>query len=149
MSAYPYAKILGFLLYLVVAYTLTSRILLVFSQLICRTYAACKAASCVLNYLSQHPAVCIGYSCSRLDLHVYTDLEWGSDKDTRATIGILILMAAGSRSFSRSLLCPLWRLNILSTSMLSRISSRPVSCLRTSTWSAQDQLRCSSTISFL
>ena len=41
----------------------------------CPTYASCKAASHVLNYLSQHPAVCIRYSGSSLDLHVSSDSD--------------------------------------------------------------------------
>ena len=54
------------------------------------------AASRVMNYLSQHPDVCIIYSGSRLDLHMYTDPDWGSDKDTRrSTTGALIKMAGG------------------------------------------------------
>ena len=36
--------------------------------------------------------MCITYSSSRLDLHVYSDLDWGSDKDTS---GVLIMMAGG------------------------------------------------------
>ena len=63
---------------------------------ICSTYASCKAASRFFNYLSQHPAVCIKYSGSSLDLHVYSDSDWGSDKDTRlSTSGVLIMMAGG------------------------------------------------------
>ena len=59
-------------------------------------YASCKAASRVLNNLSQHPAVCIRYSGSSLDLHVYSDSDWGSDNDTRrSTSGVLIMMAGG------------------------------------------------------
>ena len=55
-----------------------------------------KAASRVLNYLSQHPAVCIRYSGNSLDLHVYSDSDWGSNKDTRrSTSGVLIMMAGG------------------------------------------------------
>ena len=62
----------------------------------CPTYASCKAASRVLNYLSQHPAVCVRYSGSSLDLHVYSDSDWGSNKDTRrSTSGVLIMAADG------------------------------------------------------
>ena len=78
-------------------YVLTYHMLLVYaSHLKCLTYASCKAALLVLNYLSQHPAVCIRYSGSSLDLHVYSDSDWGSDKDTRwSTSGVLIKMAGG------------------------------------------------------
>ena len=40
--------------------------------------------------------LCIRYSGIRLDLHVYSDLDWGSDKDIRrSTSGVLIKMAGG------------------------------------------------------
>ena len=55
-----------------------------------------KAASSVLNYLSQHPALCIRYSGSSLDLHVYSNSDWDSDKNTlRSTSDVLIKMAGG------------------------------------------------------
>ena len=38
----------------------------------------------------------IRYSGSSLDLHVYSDSDWGSDKDTRRSAsGVLIIMMAG------------------------------------------------------
>jgi hypothetical protein len=46
----------------------------------CPTYASCKAACRVLNNLSHHPAIGICYSGSQLNLHAYTDSDWGSDK---------------------------------------------------------------------
>ncbi len=62
----------------------------------CPTYAACKAACRVLNYLSHHPAISIRYSGRSLDLHAYTDSDWASDKDTRrSTSGVIVIMARG------------------------------------------------------
>ena len=56
----------------------------------------CKAACRVLNYLSHHPSTGITYSGCKLDLHLYTDSDWASDKDTRrSTSGFVVLMAGG------------------------------------------------------
>ena len=98
VSAYPYTEIVGSLLYLAVVSRLhvSYAVGVLTGHLKCPTYASCKAASRVLNYLSKHPAVCIRYSGSSLDLYVYCDSDWGSDKDTRrSTSGVLIMMAGG------------------------------------------------------
>ena len=98
VSVYPYAEIVGSLLYLAVVSRpdISYAVGVLTRHLKCPTYASCKAASRVLNYLSQHSAVCIRYSGSSLDLHVYSDSDWGSDKDTRrSTSGVLIMMAGG------------------------------------------------------
>ena len=60
------------------------------------TYASsCKAASRVLNYFPQHLAVCNNISSSRLDLHVYTDSDWGSDENNQqSTTGVLNKMTS-------------------------------------------------------
>ena len=61
VSAYPYAEIVGSLLYLAVVSRpdISYAVGVLTRHLKCPTYASCKAASRVLNYLSQHPAVCI------------------------------------------------------------------------------------------
>ena len=60
------------------------------------TYASCKAACRVLNYLAHHPNYAITYCGDKLNLHVYTDSDWASDKDTRrSTSGFIVLMAGG------------------------------------------------------
>ena len=99
VSAYPYAEIVGSLLYFAVVSRpdISYAVGVLTRHLKCPTYASCKAASRVLTYLSQHPAVCIRYSDSTLDLHVYcNNNRWGGDKDTRQpTSGVLIMMAGG------------------------------------------------------
>ena len=98
VDAFPYAEIVGSLLYLAVV----TRIDIMFAvsvltrHLKCPTYAACKAACRVLNYLSHHPAHAIRYHGSVLDLHVYTDSDWASDKDTRrSTSGFVVCLGGG------------------------------------------------------
>ena len=77
VSVYPYAEIVDSLLYLAVdsCPDISYAVGVLTRHLKCPTYASCKAASRVLNYLSQHPAVCIRYSGSSLDLHVHSDSD--------------------------------------------------------------------------
>ena len=64
VSAYPYAEVVGSLLYLAVVSRpdISYAVGVLTRYLKFPTYSSCKAASRVLNYLSQHPAVCIRYS---------------------------------------------------------------------------------------
>ena len=98
VDSFPYGAIVGSLLYLAVV----TRIDIMFAvgvlthHLKCPTFAACKAACRVLNYLSHHPAIPIRYSGRSLDLHAFTDSDWASDKDTRrSTSGVIVMMARG------------------------------------------------------
>jgi hypothetical protein len=98
VDSFPYSAIVGSLLYLAVV----SRPDICFAvgvlthHLKSPTYASCKAACRVLNYLSHHPRVSIVYAGSTLDLHAYTDSDWGSDRDTRrSTSGGIVIMAGG------------------------------------------------------
>ena len=90
--------IVGSLLYLAVVTRLDimSAVGVLTHHLKCPTYAACKAACRVLNYLSHHPAIPIRYSGRSLNLHAFTDSDWASDKDTRrSTSGGIVMMAGG------------------------------------------------------
>ena len=93
---FPYAAIVGSLLYLAVVTRpdIMFAVGVLTHHLKSPTYASCKAVCRVLNYLSHHPAVALCYAGSKLDLHVYTDSDWGSDKDTRrSTSGVVVIMA--------------------------------------------------------
>ena len=77
VSIYPYAEIVDSLLYLgiVSRRDISYAVGDLARHLKCLTYASCTTASRVLNYLSQHPAVCFGYLGSKLDFHGYTDSD--------------------------------------------------------------------------
>ena len=50
----------------------------------------------MLNDLSQHAAASITYSGSKMDMHVYTDSDWSSGRNTRrSTSGYVVCMAGG------------------------------------------------------
>jgi hypothetical protein len=98
VKEFPYSAIVGSLLYLAVVTRpdIMHAVGVLTHHLKSPTYASCKAACRVLNYLSHHPAVSICYSGSKLDLHAYSDSDWGSDRDTRrSTSGVVIIMAGG------------------------------------------------------
>ena len=95
---FPYPAIVGSLLYLAVVTRpdIMFAVGVLTHHLKSPTYASCKAACRVLNYLSHHPAISICYSGTALNLHVYTDSDWASDRDTRrSTSGGIVIMAGG------------------------------------------------------
>jgi hypothetical protein len=95
---FPYAEIVGSLLYVAVVTRLDIMyaVSVLTRHLKHPTYDACKAACRVLNYLSNSRSKGIRYHGSKLCLHAYTDSDWGSDKDTRrSTSGTIVLMAGG------------------------------------------------------
>ena len=56
----------------------------------------CKGACRVLTYLSHHVAMSIIYSGSKIDMHVYTNNDRGSDRDTgSSTFGYVVCLAGG------------------------------------------------------
>jgi len=98
VDTFPYAEIVGSVLYLAVVSRpdIMYAVGVLTRHLKSPTYASCKAACRLLNYLSTNPAVGIRYTGTTLALHVYTDSDWGSDKDTRrSTSGFVVLMAGG------------------------------------------------------
>ena len=84
VDSFPYSEIVGSLLYLAVVTRLDimHAVGVLTHHLKSPTYASCKAACRVLNYLSHHPALSLCYSGSALNLQAYTDSDWGSDRDT-------------------------------------------------------------------
>jgi hypothetical protein len=97
-KSFPYPAIVGSLLYLAVVTRpdIMFAVGVLTHHLKSPTYASCKAACRVLNYLSHHPAISICYSGTALNLHVYTDSDWASDRDTRrSTSGGIVIMAGG------------------------------------------------------
>lgn len=98
VAEFPYSAIVGSLLYLAVVTRpdIMFAVGVLTRHLKSPTYASCKAACRVLNYLSHHPANAIKYCGCKLRLHVYTDSDWGSDRDTRrSTSGFIVMMASG------------------------------------------------------
>jgi len=98
IESFPYSELVGALLYLAVVTRpdIMFAVGVLTHHLKSPTYASCKAACRVLNYLSHHPAIAICYSGRTLNLHAFTDSDWGSDKDTRrSTSGGIVLMAGG------------------------------------------------------
>ena len=98
VDTFPYSAIVGSLLYLAVVTRpdIIHAVGVLTHHLKAPTYASCKAACRVLNYLSHHPAIALCYSGDALNLHAYTDSDWGSDKDTRrSTSGGIVIMAGG------------------------------------------------------
>ena len=94
--SFPYPAIVGSLLYLAVVTRpdIMFAVGVLTHHLKSPTYASCKAACRVLNYQSHHPAISICYSGTALNLHVYTDSDWASDRDTRrSTSGGIVIMA--------------------------------------------------------
>ena len=96
VEAFPYSALVGSLLYLAVV----TRIDIMYAvgvltrHLKAPTYASCKAACRVLNYLSSNRSKCLRYRGSKIHLHAFTDSDWASDKDTRrSTSGNIVLMA--------------------------------------------------------
>jgi hypothetical protein len=68
------------------------------------TYEACIAASRLLVYLKKSKKTGLFYSCSSLNLHVYSDSDWASDLDTRrSTSGYVVMMAGGPISWMSKL----------------------------------------------
>jgi hypothetical protein len=98
VNNFPYAEIVGSLLYIAVVTRLDIMyaVSVLTRHLKFPTYDACKAACRVLNYLSNSRNKGIRYHGTKLQLHVYTDSDWGSDKDTRrSTSGFIVMMAGG------------------------------------------------------
>jgi hypothetical protein len=98
VDSFPYPALVGALLYLAVVTRpdIMFAVGVLTHHLKCPTYASCKAACRVLNYLSHHSAIGICYSGSQLNLQAYTDSDWGSDKDTkRSTSGFIVVKAGG------------------------------------------------------
>lgn len=98
VDSFPYGAIVGSLLYLAVVTRpdIMFAVGVLTHHLQSPTYAACKAACRVFNYLMHHPAIPICYSGQSLNLHAFTDSDWASDKDTRrSTSGGIVMMAGG------------------------------------------------------
>jgi hypothetical protein len=98
VESFPYPAIVGSLLYLAVVTRpdVMFAVGVLTHHLKSPTYASCKAACRVLYYLSHHPAISICYPGTALNLHVYTDSDWASDRDTRrSTSGGIVIMAGG------------------------------------------------------
>lgn len=98
VDTFPYAEIVGSVLYLacVSRPDIMYAVGVLTRHLKSPTYLSCKAAVHLLKYLSTHPNVGISYSGNVLGLHVFTDSDWASDKDTRrSTSGIVVIMAGG------------------------------------------------------
>jgi len=98
IDGFPYSAIVGSLLYLAVVTRpdIMFAVGVLTRHLKSPSYASCKAACRVLNYLSRHPANAIKYSGCKLRVHVYTDSDWASDRDTRrSTSGYVVMMAGG------------------------------------------------------
>jgi hypothetical protein len=136
VESFPYPALVDALLFL----TAVTRPDIMFAvgvlthHLKCPTYASFKAACRVLIYLLHHPAIGICYSGSQLNLHAYTDSDWGSDKDTRrSTLGVILVMAGGLVNWI-SKLQPIvavshpWRPNTLPVSSVYRIWCESVYC---------------------
>jgi hypothetical protein len=85
VESFPYPALVGALLCLAVVTRpdIMYAVGVLTHHLKCPTYASCKVACRVLNYLLHHPAIAICYSGSKFNLHAYTDSDWGSDRDTR------------------------------------------------------------------
>ena len=102
VDAFPFSAIVGCLLYLAVVtrFDICYPVGVLTRHLKCPTYAACKGACRVLNYLAYTPLRGICYTGSRLNLHAFCDSDWASDKDTRrSTSGVLVLMAGSPVSW--------------------------------------------------
>ena len=134
VDAYPYAEIVGSLLYLAVVSRpdIMYAVGVLTRHFKCPTYSSCKAACRVLTYISHHPTPGITYTGCKLDLQVYTDSDWASDKDTRrSTSGFVVLMAGRPVNWLSKLqpivAVPRWKLSILPVSLLSRTLSGFVS----------------------
>jgi hypothetical protein len=98
VDSFPYPQIVGSLLYLSVVSRLdiSYKVGVLTRHLKNPSYAACKAACRVLNYLSNNRSKGIVYRGDKLNLHGYTDSDWGGDKDTRrSTSGFIVIMAGG------------------------------------------------------
>jgi len=96
VDEFPYGEIVGCLLYL----SVVTRIDISYSVGVLTrhvkspTYAACKAASRTLSYLSRTRHKGLVYRGTALNFHAFTDSDWASDQDTRrSTSGYLVIMA--------------------------------------------------------
>ena len=98
VDSFPYGEVVGSLLYLAVVtrIDIMHAVAVLTRHLKSPTYASCKAACRVLNYLSNNRSNAIRYHGSALDLHVFTDSDWASDKDTRkSTSGNIVFRGGG------------------------------------------------------
>jgi hypothetical protein len=103
---YPYRQVIGALLYMSmytkpeIAYAVG--VLSRFNDK--KTEASCKMLTHLLRYLNGHPECEIEFNGSRLDMHGFSDADWGSDLITRrSTTGYIVFAAGGPISWQSKL----------------------------------------------
>ena len=96
VDKFPYSEIVGALLYL----TSLTRVDISYAvgtltrYMSKPTHAACKAVGRVLNYLKRYPNLGLKYKCMAMDMHAFTDSDWGACLKTRKSIsGCLVILA--------------------------------------------------------
>jgi len=106
IRAFPYRQVIGALLYLAmytkpeISYAVG--VLSRFNDK--KTEASCKLAAHLLRYLNSHRECAIEFAGSELDLHGFSDADWGSDVITRrSTTGYIIFAAGGPISWQSKL----------------------------------------------
>ena len=106
VKSYPYRQVIGALLYLAMytkpeisyAVSMLSR----FSDK--KTATSCKLATHLLRYLNGHPECKIEFKGNNMDLHCFSDADWGGDILTRrSTTGYIIFAAGGPISWQSKL----------------------------------------------
>ena len=106
VRSYPYRQVVGALLYLAmytkpeISYAVG--VLSRFNDK--KTAASCKLATYLLRYLNANQECRIEFSGKTLDLHGFSDADWGSDIITRrSTTGYIIFAAGGPISWQSKL----------------------------------------------
>jgi hypothetical protein len=106
VNSYPYRQIIGALLY-VAMYTkpeISYAVGVLSRYNENKTYASCKLATHLLRYLQGHQECVIEFAGSSLDLHCFSDADWGGDVLTRrSTTGYIVFAAGGPISWQSKL----------------------------------------------
>jgi hypothetical protein len=92
-------------------------------------YEARIVARRLLVYLKKSKKKSLFYSCSSLNLHVYSDSDWASDLDTRrSTSGYVVMMAGGPISWMSKLQ------SIVATSSMEAVYVAPFPSVQEVAW---------------
>ena len=98
VDSFPYKSVVGAVLYLAmhtrpdIAYAV--RVLARHASAL--SYAACKLAVHLLQYLRRTSRYGIRFTATKFDLHAFSDSDWAGDKITRkSTTGYVVFAAGG------------------------------------------------------
>ena len=109
VDRFPYREIIGALLYLsvITRFDISYAVGHLSRYMAKPTFAAYQAVCRLLSYVKRTVHLGIRYSGSRLDVHGYSDSDWGTCVDTRKSVSGWVLLMAGAPVSWKSKLQPI------------------------------------------